>query len=850
MSARNFCLRGTKPRGGLRIAIAGAVALVGITTGLSGVVADAAPQASGAQASNAVQTATPIQHLVVIFGENISYDHYFGTYPNAANVAGEPSFTALPGTPTSNNYLSNPSLLTSNPNASAAGNGSNAINPFRLDRTQAASGDQGHSYTPEQQAADNGKMDLFPLNVGNGTTGGAGAFGTKGLTMGYYDGNTVTGLWNYAQGFAMSDNSFGDQYGPSTPGALNVISGQTNGMTIVHNTSTSFYVNDTQGGLTMINDSDPAFDVCSIAANGNEVFMAGKHIGDLLSAANITWGGFMGGFNLNLTNANGTTGCARSTFTNVVGAATADYIQHHNWFMYYNSALNANHTRPTSLATIGSNDPANHEYDLLDFYAAVSAGNFPAVSIIKMPAYQDAHAGYSDPLDEQQGVVALINFLQQQPGWSSTAVIIAYDDSDGWYDHVYVAPTSSSFDATADRVNGTGVCGTGTQQNGVGGKPVNGRCGPGPRLPLLVISPWAKQNYISHVQSSQVSVTRFIEDNWLSGQRLGGGSFDANAGSLMDLFNFTGGTTPRRFLNPTTGNRSPALTHDFADGGFSGVAWRDTLGNVGVWLMNGTQMLSGSVLGNVPTTWTIVGQAVLSNSGAADLIWRDTAGNLAIWFMNGTQVVSSATVGNVPTNWSIAGTAPYSGNGALLFWRDTAGDVAMWQVNGSQVVSSRLLGNVAANWTIAGTGDFNGDGNTDVLWRDSAGNVAIWFMNGTQVASTTVLGNVPTNWSIAGTGDFNGDGDTDILWRDTLGNIGIWLMNGTQIVSSKVLGGVSASWTIAETGDFNGDGMSDILWRDTAGNVGMWLMNGTQLTTTSVLGNVATNWTVQSANAE
>ena len=109
-------------------------------------------------------------------------------------------------------------------------------------------------------------------------------------------------------------------------------------------------------------------------------------------------------------------------------------------------------------------DPANHAYDLEDFYAAVKAGNFPAVSYIKMPAFQDGHAGNSDPLDEQAGNVELINFLQKQPEWSETAVIITYDDSDGWYDHHTLAPTSASYDATADQVNGPGLCGLGPQQ--------------------------------------------------------------------------------------------------------------------------------------------------------------------------------------------------------------------------------------------------------------------------------------------------------------------------------------------------------------------------------------------------
>ena len=61
-------------------------------------------------------------------------------------------------------------------------------------------------------------------------------------------------------------------------------------------------------------------------------------------------------------------------------------------------------------------DGANHQYDTDDFFAAVRAGNFPAVSFVKAPAYQDAHAGYSDPLDEQTWVVTVINFLEQPAG--------------------------------------------------------------------------------------------------------------------------------------------------------------------------------------------------------------------------------------------------------------------------------------------------------------------------------------------------------------------------------------------------------------------------------------------------
>ncbi len=520
---------------------------------------------TGPNPADSYPTATPIKHLVVIFQENVSFDHYFATYPNAENPPGEPAFHAVSGTPSVNNLLT-AHLLTNNPNFTNEANGADAAEPFRLDRTQAATADQNHNYTPEQQAYNGGKADLFPKYTGKGTPGGVGAFGTKGQVMGYYDGNTVTAVWNYAQHFAMSDNAYTDTYGPSTPGALEVVSGQTNGVDLVVTTAkpftlaaSSYYIKDGAGGIGLINDVDPGHDVCS--SKTNQVMMEGKNIGDLLNQASITWGGFMGGFDLATKNPNGTTGCARSTYSAVVHANVPDYIQHHNWFQYYASTANPTHARPASLTAIGYSfdhdgkpDPANHEYGLQDFYNAVKAGNFPAVSYIKMPAYQDGHAGYSDPLDEQTGIVTLINFVEQQPDWKNTAIVVTWDDSDGWYDHAFATTTNASFDPEADQLDGPGKCGSGTPLPGVAGKPVNGRCGPGTRLPFFVISPWAKPNYVSHTYISQASVVRFIEDNWLKGERLGGGSFDATTGSIMDMFDFSaGGNTSPLYLDPATG---------------------------------------------------------------------------------------------------------------------------------------------------------------------------------------------------------------------------------------------------------------------------------------------------------
>ncbi len=504
-----------------------------------------------------VQTATPIKHLVVIYDENVSFDHYFATYPTATNPSGEPSFQSLRGTPQVNNLVT-AKLLTNNPNYTNSKNGSNAAEPYRLDRTQAATADQNHGYTAEQEAYDGGKADLFPLYTGSGTPGGVGAFGTKGQVMGYYDGNTVTALWNYAQHFAMSDDAYTDTYGPSTPGALEVVSGQTNGVDLVQTSSSSYYIQDGAGGLNLISDVDPAYDLCS--STTDQVAMLGKNIGDLLNARGISWGGFMGGFDLQATNSNGTTGCGRSTTSAVTEVTETDYIPHHNWFQYFKSTANPTHARPASVWAVGHTDdangqvdPANHEYDIDDFYAAVRAGNFPAVSFLKAPAYEDGHAGYSDPLDEQAWITQVVNFLEHQPQWQDTAVIIAWDDSDGWYDHAFAATTSSSFDYPADQLDGPGICGNGARPLGLAGKPVNGRCGPGTRTPFLVISPWARANYVSHTYVSQASVARFIEDNWLHGERLGGGSFDATTGSIMDLFDFSQRPNPPLFLDGQTG---------------------------------------------------------------------------------------------------------------------------------------------------------------------------------------------------------------------------------------------------------------------------------------------------------
>jgi phospholipase C len=526
-------------RGVLGAGALASVAVLAVVTGSAASTADAQPL--NLVPAHGIPTATPIKHVVVIFGENISFDHYFGTYPNAANTDGTP-FTAARNTPKVNGL--DKKLLTDNPNA---------YNPKRLTHEQALTCDQNHNYGAEQAAFDGGKMDKFVEKTETDKcTGQPVLFGEPGLVMDYYDGNTVTGMWNYAQHYALNDNSFNTVFGPSSPGAIDLISGNTHGVQAVdpvtHEPVSDAYTvqsPDANGVGTMINDPDPAWDDCSgknHTSKDNLATMHGRNVGDLLNQRHVTWGWFQGGFRPT-GEANGYAVCGQ-THTNVGGNAVVDYSPHHEPFQYYPSTANPKHLPPSSVQAIGQTDRANHQYDIADFNDSLKAGSMPAVSFLKAPEYQDGHAGYSDPLDEQQFVVGEINKIQQSPDWKSTAIVLAYDDSDGWYDHVASKVINGSHDASQDQP----VC---------TGKPVTlggyaDRCGYGPRLPLLVISPYSKVNHVDHTLTDQTSVLKFIEDNWFAG-RIGDSSFDARAGSMTGMFDFWWPRAKKVTLDPKTG---------------------------------------------------------------------------------------------------------------------------------------------------------------------------------------------------------------------------------------------------------------------------------------------------------
>ncbi len=536
--------------------------------------------------ANDPATTTPIKHVIVIFQENVSFDHYFATYPFASNkTPGEPRFFASPDTPAVNGLLTGPAAPPNNPTLNVAGTGT--IQPFRLGRNQATTCDEDHGYTDEQAAYHAGQMDLVVQRLSSAS---ANCAPDRSTVMGYFDGNTVTALWNYAQHFAMSDNSFGTTYGPSAPGALNLVAGNTHGVTaatmmnfgpvpgINQSTGASGTAtvnvagpdfNGNTGGGSIVGDPRPFGDVCNpLGATQVKLDKPGRNVGDLLNAAGVSWGWFQGGF-----------GHCNSVHQASDGTVKQDYIGHHQPFQYFASTQNLTHLPPVSASRVGYTDQANHQYDLDALFTINSVSGptsrtydvtgfqpgvtLPAVTFLKAPGFMDGHAQYSDPVLEQHFIVQVMNTVMTSKYWKDTAIIIAYDDSDGWYDHVYPplvnASNLSALSASSDALTGPGQCGV-----AVAGS-VPGRCGYGPRLPLIVVSPFARRNYVDHTVTDQSSPLRFIEDNWGLGRIdptptsvANGGSFDQIAGTIDSLFDFGKAghddqEDRRLLLDPSTG---------------------------------------------------------------------------------------------------------------------------------------------------------------------------------------------------------------------------------------------------------------------------------------------------------
>ena len=320
---------------------------------------------------------------------------------------------------------------------------------------------------------------------------------TPAIVMAYYDGNTVTALWNYAQHFAMSDSALRHHVRPvhdrrdqprqrATPTASAPPARVENG--------------------TMIANSQPASTTAARRRRGHD---ERQNIGDLMNAAGVTWGWFAGGFRPTV-GANGATRSAPARTRTPPAATSRDYLPHHMPFQYYASTANPHHLPPTSVAKIGTTDQANHQYDLTDFDAALAAGNLPQVSFLKAVGVRGRAPGLLGPARRaalhrahDQRAAGARRSGTRRPSSSPTTTPTAGTTTS--------MPTDPAGLRHAER-----RARRRRHVRPAAGRPATtaGRCGPGPRLPLLVVSPYARRTSSTTRMTEQASITRFIEDNW------------------------------------------------------------------------------------------------------------------------------------------------------------------------------------------------------------------------------------------------------------------------------------------------------------------------------------------------
>lgn len=449
---------------------------------------------ASAESSTGVNQGThsPIKHTIILYQENISFDHYFGTYGHGVN--GIPAGVKLSHTSAAGTFGPySPNLLSG--------------------ATQAFTCDVDHGYTDMIRMGDHGTMDMY-LQFGNNKTVPNPSSSTNcpsfeknpagpALALGYYDGSTLQNYWSLANNYVLADNFFQGVYGPSTPGAEWLVAATNN----------------------TVHDPNPIGDTC----DDYGASISPKSIPNLgaeASARGVTWAWFQGGFGTCVPNAN----------PNLV--ITNGYSAHHDPFQYFSSTADLTH-QYAFVPTFDSPQANQHQRDLSLLYDALSGtavnGTVPVlpdVSWVKAPAPSDGHPGYSNPTSDDQFVGDLVQRLQASPYWKNTALIVAFDETGGWWDHVGPPDLGGNF---ATWVNGSPNL-SGCQYAG-DGLPC-GEAGLGPRMPVLVVSPFAKQGFVDHDLLDTSSLVNWVEWNYRLPALGVWGDRDVNAGKLRNAFVF------------------------------------------------------------------------------------------------------------------------------------------------------------------------------------------------------------------------------------------------------------------------------------------------------------------------
>jgi phospholipase C len=374
-----------------------------------------------------------------------------------------------------NNTMPSPvvnGLDPTNPNFTQIDKAKNSVVPTLL--TDPTTGDVNHGPRQYQLAWDNGKMDKYALTNGD-------------LSMQFYDstvqGKDATGnltgvnvLWNYAQQFALADNFFASAMSNEPANILFMVAADP----VDSTTATSY----------------PQADVCTPAAQKNSPGtiappLSLPNVGDQLTAKGVTWAWM------------------QENFSNK--ACVGGYVPQENAFQYFQTTANG---------------PNVQRFVIADFKAAIASGTIPNVVWIQPSPANDMHPGGGSIFNGISFLDDLVKTLQTSNIWANTAVLVLWDESGGWYDHVSPPQwTVQQYPLVAP-------------QGGGNLKNMGQLANLGARVPVMLISPLAKKNYVSHAQMDFVSITRFIQANWGLGRFTDPEQLNREnlTGDLCDLF--------------------------------------------------------------------------------------------------------------------------------------------------------------------------------------------------------------------------------------------------------------------------------------------------------------------------
>lgn len=419
-----------------------------------------------------------IQHILVVYLENRSFDNLYGHFPGA-NGLNQAGATAIQVDEHGKPYKFLPSVIdtTVKPPAVDRRFPARLPNaPFDIGKYVPLSertGDLVHRFYQEQEQIDGGKMDKFAL-----------VSDAKGLAMGYYDGST-TELWRYAREYVLADNFFHAAFGgsflnhfwlvcacsptyPDAPKNMVAVVGPDGRL-----------IKD--GAVTpdgyAVNTIQPSYQPHSSKITNPALLLPpqeGATIGDRLSERGISWAWYSGGWD-----------------AAVSGHPDPLFQFHHQPFAYFRQ--------------FGDGTAARREHlkDEAEMLAGIADNRLPAVAFWKPIGEENEHPGYANVSSGDRKVASVLEALQKSALWPTTAVIITYDENGGSWDHV--AP------------------------------PKVDKWGPGTRVPTLIVSPLARRGYVDHTFYDTTSILKFIETRYGLKPL---GTRDAAANDLTNAFSF------------------------------------------------------------------------------------------------------------------------------------------------------------------------------------------------------------------------------------------------------------------------------------------------------------------------